>query len=308
MKSPTDGLFVSLGKINSFAESKSATTVFIYCIFITISLGVLDYYTTPDYTFAIFYLIPVSIAAWFSGRTYGAIISLSCAVTSFIAAFLWPKTSVSSPYVMYWDAVTNLVFFTITSLILSKLNSIILRERNMARTDYLTGISNSRYFYELARLEMKKALRMNSYTSIIYIDLDNFKEVNDNLGHFEGDFVLKRAAETLRNAVREIDIVARFGGDEFVVMMPNTDFDETDIIIDRIKSVLDGALMSDKWKVTASIGAITCLGEECSLDSLITASDRLMYEAKLSGKNMIIHKNAKDFLTVFTRAYPITDK
>lgn len=195
--------------------------------------------------------------------------------------------------IQYWDAVTDLAFFSVTAVILSKLKITLLHERNSARTDYLTGISNARYFYELTDMELKRTFRNNSFITIVYIDLDNFKEINDNLGHMQGDTVLKIAAETLKNSVRAIDTAARIGGDEFIILMPDTDFAEAEKALRRIKTALNGALLTDDWKVTVSLGAATCAGQQCSVDSLITLSDRLMYEAKANGKNRLVHRKVE---------------
>jgi len=165
-----------------------------------------------------------------------------------------------------------------------------LREHNIARTDFLTGISNSRYFFELIDMEIKRAYRQNSFISIIYLDLDNFKEINDAFGHTEGDSVLKKAAETLKHNVRAIDIPARLGGDEFAILMPDTDFDESEKVAQRVKSALNSTMSSNGWDVTASMGAITCPGRKCTVNSLIKAADRLMFEVKLNGRNGLIHK------------------
>jgi diguanylate cyclase (GGDEF)-like protein len=288
-------------KIYGFAQTLRKTTVLIYCLLITIALGVMDYYTTPDFTFTIFYLIPVSIAAWFSGRNTGLAVSLFCAFTGYVVHLLWPKILVD-PLVPYWDALTELTFFVITALILSKLKIIINMERNIARTDYLTKISNSRYFYELTDMQMKIAHRLNSFISIAYLDLDNFKEVNDTFGHLAGDAVLKIVAETLKNAVREIDITARLGGDEFVIFMPNTNFQEAEKVLDRIKSALANILKSNNWNVTVSVGAVTCPGQSCMIDSLIKSADSLMFEAKANGKNRSVHKNVNEIPSTHLRS------
>jgi len=290
MKPISAYLFTFLRFLNRFAVSRSKTAIIVYSIIITCILGIIDYYTTPDFSFAIFYMIPVSIAAWYAGRKTGFFISIFCSFTVYFVHLLWPRFGISY-LVPYWDALTQFLFFYITAIILAKLRATLDRESNIARTDYLTGISNSRYFYEVARLEMKRANRKSSCTSIMYLDLDDFKKVNDTLGHFEGNTVLKLAALTLKNTVREIDLVARFGGDEFVVLMPDTDFDETETTVQRVKTALDETLVSGNWKVTTSIGAITCRGIDCSLDQLITTADQLMYDAKMSGKNKVIHKN-----------------
>jgi diguanylate cyclase (GGDEF)-like protein len=293
MRSIINVFFVILRKVNNFAASLSEQTIFFCCIFITCILGAIDYYTTPEYSFAIFYLIPIFIVSWFSNRRYSFIISSLCIITAFTVNLHYPTTELTT-YVKYWDAATNLVFFTLTAMLLLRLKEILLIESSLARTDHLTGISNSRYFYELAETEINRATRMNYYVSIVYIDLDNFKEVNDTLGHKEGDKVLRMASDALKNSVRDIDIIARIGGDEFVILMPNTNYEESRKVIERVKFMIDKVLLSKKWSVTASIGAVTCPGRECSLNALITTADQLMYEAKTSGKNKVIHKNIEN--------------
>lgn len=307
MKSAFKLLIQKTMQFISRAETLSRGAVLRYALLMTIGLAVIDYFTTPDYAFTIFYILPVSFAAWFSGRNDGLRVSIICVLASFFVHTAWPNNAART-LVPYWDALTELLFFTITTLTLAELKSTIQREMKMARTDHLTGLDNSRYFYELAEREAQRARRQNTALTVAYMDLDGFKLVNDTYGHLEGDQVLKVAAEGLKHSVRGVDVVARMGGDEFVVLMPDTDMREAAQTVERLKSALLARLRSNNSEVTVSIGAVTCEGEDCSVEGMVKTADCLMYEAKTSGKNRIVHRTLKNGTACELAAKPVSNE
>ena len=153
-----------------------------------------------------------------------------------------------------------------------------------------TGINNSRNFYELAGIEVKRSHRQNDLITIAYLDMDDFKHVNDTRGHLEGDILLQTTANIIKTGTRQTDIIARLGGDEFAVLMPATDDKEAKIVLERIRAEIHDTFKSKNWDATISIGAATCIGQNCSVDSLIKSADCLMYEAKEAGKNRLVQR------------------
>jgi diguanylate cyclase (GGDEF)-like protein len=120
---------------------------------------------------------------------------------------------------------------------------------------------------------------------LAYIDLDNFKTVNDTYGHLIGDSLLRLVADTIRNNIRTTDVLARLGGDEFVVLLPETDFEQSEIVINKVQTQLLDEMKKNNWPVTFSIGAVTFLTPPESVDEMIKKADNLMYSAKKNGKN-----------------------
>lgn len=135
--------------------------------------------------------------------------------------------------------------------------------------------------------EIRKLKRFNRPLSIVMLDLDDFKEYNDTFGHQEGDFLLKQAANVMKHSVREIDAVGRYGGEEFLLILPETDKQNAEQVCERIRDTLQKRQF--KRQVTASFGICTTL-KDIEKEKLIEEADNALYEAKSAGKNRIISK------------------
>ncbi len=162
--------------------------------------------------------------------------------------------------------------------------------QELAVRDFLTGCYNRRYFMEIMELETKKSRRYNQPFACIMVDVDTFKKLNDTYGHPFGDTVLKGVANILQDNLRDSDIVCRYGGEEFVVYLPNIyDSNELSVICERIRSVVQKTpfLFEDKTvTVTISVGATLLEGKEIpDIDTIIANVDKAMYQAKHDGRN-----------------------
>ena len=159
-----------------------------------------------------------------------------------------------------------------------------------ARQDYLTGLNNRGYFMELAERELKKALRYGHHFTVLMLDIDHFKKINDSFGHKAGDQVLKSLAEIFRITLREGDIVGRVGGEEFVVLLPETNVDGAVTVAERIRQTVETTTVSvsgSKIHFTVSIGGSEPTFQECTLDLLLNQADNMLYQAKNSGRNRL---------------------
>jgi diguanylate cyclase (GGDEF)-like protein len=156
-----------------------------------------------------------------------------------------------------------------------------------ARTDHLTGACNARSFRALALVEVERARRHRHELSLAYVDVDDFKAINDGLGHTEGDHVLLQMSHVMRSLVRRIDTVARLGGDEFVVLLPETSASQARVVVDRLRSELARLRTRDDGPVSCSIGLVTFVEAPRSLQELVDAADGLMYVAKTKGKDRV---------------------
>jgi diguanylate cyclase (GGDEF)-like protein len=157
----------------------------------------------------------------------------------------------------------------------------------MAYTDPLTKANNRASFQNTLQREIKLANRNSSHLSIVFFDIDHFKDVNDNYGHECGDIALTSAANCIKDAVRGSDIIFRYGGEEFVILLSNTDIASAKVIADRIrKNVENHAIAYDMEiiKLTASLGVST-LRKNDDCDSIIQRADNAMYRAKENGRN-----------------------
>jgi len=169
----------------------------------------------------------------------------------------------------------------------AQVNQVLEREKELARTDVLTGLANRRAFYEALQAERARAARYRRPITLACVDLDNFKKVNDTLGHAVGDELLARVADVLRKTLRLSDTVGRLGGDEFALLLPETDAPSAEALLEKLRSILRRSMEAKNWPVTFSIGAATFLETPPSMEHMIRTADELMYAVKKSGKNRI---------------------
>lgn len=156
----------------------------------------------------------------------------------------------------------------------------------MAMTDELTGAFNRRMIVEAINNEIKRSKRLDSIFSLIMFDIDHFKMINDNFGHDAGDFVLKRLAQMVKNRIRVIDIFGRWGGEEFIIVLPSTELESTIILAEDLRIKLSQLDLEGIGRVTASFGIAT-YEEGDSIDSIVKKVDNKMYQAKNEGRNRV---------------------
>lgn len=252
-------------------------------------VGLLDYLVGAKLTFTLFYLAPVSFVAWFAGRRPAILVAFVGGIIWSITDELVFRTGWDSP-VPYWNTLMKVGTFLVVGYSLSTLKSALAYQSSLARTDPLTKAANRRAFYELAIHEIERSRRYKHPFTVVYIDIDNFKRVNDRLGHQTGDMLLRIVVDTLKQTLRASDIIARFGGDEFSILMPETPYACAEPVLVRIQERLISEMRANKWRVTFSIGAMTFITPPETADELVRVADGLMYSVKGSGKNAIRHE------------------
>ena len=169
--------------------------------------------------------------------------------------------------------------------------------RDAASTDPLTGVANRRRFFDLARRAVGRAQRRDENLSVIMFDLDHFKRINDTHGHMVGDEVLKETVRICSSTLRTDDIIARFGGEEFIILLPNTSLAAASVVAERMRETLEATAIttaSGPVKVTLSAGVST-LGEQSpTIDRMIRCADDGLYDAKRAGRNRVSHSGGDD--------------
>jgi diguanylate cyclase (GGDEF)-like protein len=274
-------------------SSRSPVTVISLSMITLALLGWIDY-LTGDYSLIVFYLIPVSIAAWFVNRTSGVLFCLLALVTRFSVNEAHTSFALKNTSLHYWNECIELLFLLIMSLLFSALRKNLDSEKTLASSDPLTGALNRRAFFDIAEYELNRSHRYGHATTIAYIDLDNFKAINDRLGHAVGDTLLTTVTRTIASHIRSTDILARFGGDEFVLLLPETPADAAAPVLEKIQLQLNQAMSTSNWPVSFSIGAVTYPKTPPGVDEVIKKADMLMYEVKRSGKNRLLHIEAAE--------------
>ena len=162
--------------------------------------------------------------------------------------------------------------------------------RQQATTDELTGAMNRRYFLELLQSELTRAIRLQHPLVIAVIDLDHFKQINDTYGHAAGDAVLRAFAQTCRQHSRDIDLFARFGGDEFALLLPGANCDQAATVLERIRRAITVPinLGGQPIAVTISVGLTSLSNTNDSADTLMSRADHALYQAKAAGRNRVV--------------------
>ncbi len=276
-----------MNMVLDFLERLPRAAILSIALVMLAALGIIDVETGYEISFSIFYLAPILLPAWYSRRVDAVLISL-------LSAAMWGWADVTSGHayshsaIPVWNSIMRLGFFLIISFSIRRIRELLVKEQTLSRTDFLTKAANSRSFYEFLRMEAERSLRTGRPFSIAYIDVDNFKTVNDTLGHDAGDELLRSIAATIRATIRSLDMVARLGGDEFAVLYPETGEEQVRTVADKMKESLLAMAAGHRWPVTFSLGVITCRGA-CETDEIIRQADHLMYGVKQEGKNRIAY-------------------
>ncbi len=258
-------------------------------IVFVILIGYVKHLAGMEIAVSFLYLLPVALASWFVGRKEGGFIALASSA-SWYAGDWSVGHHYSHPAIFYWNLAVMFSFFPIMSFALSGFKKALEKEKKLARVDSLTGMTNSRYFFDLVEREIERSRRYWHPMTLIYLDCDNFKKLNDKFGHQIGNRFLHLLATTLKSNTRDIDIVARLGGDEFAILMPETGDQIVPQAIQRLHNRLVSALRKMGWPVSLSMGAAVYLDPPVSAEDLIKSADRLMLQAKGEGKNRVQYK------------------
>lgn len=275
-------LFALLGRVGNLALS----------VLLVIALGWLDYVTGFEISFSFFYLIPISLITWYVGIREGILFTIIGVLTWLISNWLAGDTY-SNEWIRLFNAGVRLTVFSMIAFLLYELKLAIHTERVLARTDFLTGVFNRREFTEQLSLEINRAERLHYPVTFAYIDLDNFKTLNDEKGHSAGDGQLRLIAQTITQVIRKTDLFARLGGDEFGLFLPNVDQVNAKIAIEKVSKAVVHELRLLNSPITLSIGVVTFHTPPDNVDKILNKADALMYQAKQAGKQHAVYFEVK---------------
>jgi diguanylate cyclase (GGDEF)-like protein len=271
-------------KLASFREKRSKLLWVTMGIAFVILLGIIDYLTGYEISVSLFYLVPIFLVVWYADGRMGLVLSFASAITWLIADYS-AGLFYSHPSIYVWNTLLRLGFYIVITGLGSTLKRSYKVNQDLARTDYVTGAASVRYFYELAQTEMNRSQRYQHPITLAYIDLDNFKAINDQLGHSTGDRLLRTVTECVRRQVRPTDTIARLGGDEFGLLMPETGEEAAQTVMNRLHSCLADEMLKNGWTVTFSVGVVTCHEIPKSVDDMVRIADAAMYTVKNTTKN-----------------------
>jgi diguanylate cyclase (GGDEF)-like protein len=236
---------------------------------------VIDWLTGPDTSLSVLSVLPVMAVAWCALSEHAIVVASAAAAGSLV---------VDGGTAGIWTAAALLVVLLTAAAVPGRFRDMLADQADAAATDPLTGALNRRSFQEAAERERLRAERRDEPISIAYLDLDGFKEVNDQHGHKTGDKVLEDLADRVLKTIRGTDLFCRIGGDEFVLLLPDTDAKEAASVLQRARTTMG----AEGTPVTSSVGIATFRIVPTTVGAMIDAADDLMYQAKRQGKNRIV--------------------
>lgn len=246
------------------------------------ALAALDYVVGHELGLSLFYAVPVFLVARHAGLLPGLGLAATAAVAWAVADAQAGATYTRS-WIHYWNAITRFGYFGM-AVAVARTRSGLELESARARRDPLTGLLNRHGFLEAAQQEVDRSRRYGRPLTLAYLDCDDFKVVNDTYGHQVGDRLLRSLGAVMRAGLRTLDIPARVGGDEFVLLLPETAAQEAREALERFMATLRAELNARGWPVTVSIGAVTLTRPPRSVQAILQTADRVMYRAKQLGK------------------------
>jgi len=269
-------------------------------LLLVIIISSADYLVGYEISTSLFFLIPIALATWYGTSRQGVFFALLSSLIWHLIDNLVSGHPYSHSLIPYWNTGVRLALFLIVTQFLTLLKSQSEIEKKLSRTDGLTGVLNGRGFGEAAERMFELASRHGRPTSLAYIDLDDFKNINDVHGHSEGDKVLQTVGEVLRLSVRKTELAGRLGGDEFAIALPETNEAGAQAVFGKIRSNLVRAMQVNNWPVGFSVGVISFDLPPANFDQAVRLADKLMYRVKKNGKNNILFEHYPPEKTDFT--------
>ena len=265
--------------------------VIVMCLGLVLLVGGLEGYLGKifqfDFELTPLYLLPISVMAWCKGFRHGALLAIVSTIFATIMSFagVYSRHPTLGPIIV--NAVLDLGTMVVASFMVAEVKYLLDHEKELSRTDHVTGIKNTRSFWETLSMELDRMKRYNRPLTIAYIDIDDFKKVNDQFGHLKGDELLQLIGQVLTDKVRSNDVVARVGGDEFAICFPETDQAASNVIVERLRTYINHYMAEAGFDNGLSIGVVTFSNAPSTVETLIHTADELMYSVKSSGKGRV---------------------
>lgn len=236
-----------------------------------------------------FYAIPITLASWYGTRKSGILLALFSFMLLVFAKLLVVQ-DLAGFQIYLFGSISHAIAYMLLAIIVTSFRNAHRVEVIAADTDSLTGIGNSRSFYSDLEDEMARSLRYGHVFSLAYLDIDDFKQVNDSRGHLEGDRLLVEVGTCLKANLRKTDVAARIGGDEFACLFPETGQVEAKIAFEKAIDMLERCTKEYGWPITFSVGLVTFDSPPEDINEALKIADGLMYSVKKGEKNNVAYK------------------
>ncbi len=257
-------------------------------VLLLLLISVSEYFVGWQVHLSVVYLLPIYVATSKVGKPAGIAVSIASSLLS------TGGDALAGQPIDHWaqevaQVVIRASLFVAFALLFERLQRALARESDLARTDPLTGVPNRREFLELAAAEVGRAQRHNRPLTIAYVDVDDFKQINDRLGHGAGDKLLCAVATSIRSQLRVGDSVGRLGGDEFAICLPETDAEAASHVVRKLGAGLAALPPHGRDSATLSVGVVTFLSPPKAIGEMLDRADAALYDAKRDGKNQVKH-------------------
>ena len=253
---------------------------------LVVAVGTAEALSGFEVSLLLLYAVPVALAAWaVTPRTAYTLAAVAVTLPTLFAALAGEPIG----WAVIWSVLSNFVLLGIIVMLLTTLRRRLSDEAAFVATDTLTGLLNRGSFIAQLDAELTRAARYGRAFTLAYVDLDNFKAVNDLEGHDAGDELLRRIADALRSSTRQTDVLGRLGGDEFAAVLPEITGGATGSVLENLRKQLIRAMEKGGWPVTFSIGAVTFETPIDTSREALRVADEAMYAVKRSGKDGIHH-------------------
>ena len=248
--------------------------------------ALVDQATGTDVDVLALYFVPIIFAGWRLSRA-GAIAIAVLTTLAWLGVRYWTGSRPANPLLWWVNFATQGTGFVVLAVLVSVFGDALRRERTLRRTDLLTGLKTRLALLEEGGAALAVCRRHARPIALAFIDLDNFKHVNDSQGHARGDELLRDCGRVIQTSVRAVDLAARLGGDEFAILLPEVDAGRAAVLMERLRHQLEASAHLKALGVTASIGVVVDATADYTLDELLWQADAQMYAVKHDGKNRV---------------------
>ncbi|MGE5469540.1 MAG: GGDEF domain-containing protein [Bacteroidota bacterium] len=271
--------------LGSFWTGWRRWAAWVVCLGTILLLGGFRLATDARLLFASSALLPVLAISWIEGRRWGLLVAFLAAGIWSISDFMTGQESIAD-WIPWTNSVTRWLTYSLFAILIARLRQQFEQEHQEATLDHLTGLLNRRAFLEVGENEARRSERYKHPMAVVFLDLDDFKKLNDTKGHDAGDAALQATARGLIRSLRAGDQVARLGGDEFAILLPEIDYEAAVETGRKISHTADEVL-EDFPPVKESIGVAWFEKADRPFQAMLKAADELMYEVKNQGKDNI---------------------